>query len=130
MPTASLNNEAQEIITGNDSIVIIDCFQTIRGGRTLDTTGFSEEVIKAGHVIIQETSTGNYKPMPLSGSNYASLPGGHTYAGILRASVTTAKPFAAIMVRGTVNQAVTPYSMTSILSAFKTAVPLIDWRQD
>lgn len=130
MPTANLNNEGQEIITGNDSIVIIDCFQTIRGGRTLDTTGFTEEVIKAGHVIIQETSSGNYKPMPLSGSNYDSLPGGHTYAGILRSSVLTAKPFAAIMVRGTVNQSVTPYSMTSILSAFKTAVPLIDWRQD
>jgi hypothetical protein len=61
---------------------------------------------------------------------YGSLPSGHTYVGILIQTILTAKPFAGIMVRGTVNPAATPYSMTSILTAFKTAVPLIDFRED
>lgn len=219
MATVSLNNEAQSIITGNDNIVIVDNFQSIRGGRSLDTTGFGPDVIKAGHVIIKETATGEYKPMPVtvagkilafsklvagsayanngtytdvaltggsgsgakativvdgnavtsvtittpgtgykdgddlsaaaadigttgtgfsitvtevddSATGYASLPGGHAYAGILIASILTAKPFAGIMVRGTVNPAAAPFSMTSILSAVKAALPLIDFRED
>lgn len=220
MATTNLNNTWEEIITGNDNIVIVDNFQSIRGGRSLDTTGFAPEVIKAGHVIIKETSTSEYKPMPatelaedgvatlgtvVAGSSYTngtyenvplaggtgsgvlatvvvastvvstitvtkkgegytvgdaltvpaayaggtgtgggapvatisdtaaaygSLPSGHTYAGILIASILTAKPFAGIMVRGTVNPAAAPFSMTSILSAVKTALPLIDFRED
>lgn len=216
----NLNDDVTEVVTGNDSIVIVDNFQSIRGGRALDTTGFSPKVINAGHVIIKETSTGAHKPMPateasigniatlgsvtagttytngtyenvpLSGGTgsgalatvvvagtvvttvtitkagkdytvadvltadntyiggtgsgfsvpvatvtttaaaYGSLPSGHTYVGILIASILTAKPFAGIMVRGTVNLAAAPFSMTIILSAFKTAVPLIDFRED
>jgi len=52
---------------------------------------------------------------------YASLPASHTYVGILVASILKAKPMAAIMVRGTVNPNVTPFSMTSIAAAFATA---------
>lgn len=218
MAVANLNNEPTQIITGNDNVVIVDNFQSIRGGRTLDTTGFAPTVINAGHVIIQQTSNKEYKPMPVTGSGailslgnitggssytngtytgvaltggsgsgatanitvsggavtavsivnkgagyaandslsaaaagiggtgsgfsvpvtvidslasaYAALPGGHTYAGILIATIPTAKPFAGIMVRGTVNPAAAPYPMTSILSAVKTALPLIDFRED
>lgn len=220
MYPVDLNETGENIITGNDSIVIVDNFQSIRGGRTLDATGFTADVIPAGHVIIKETSSGIHKPMPvtdasdgnvatvgtvtpgtgytngtyenvpLSGGTgsgalatvvvastvvstvtitdggkdytvadvltvpgvyaggtgsggsvpvatiastaaaYNALPSGHTYAGILIASVLTEKPFAGIMVRGTVNPAASAYSLTSILSAVKTALPLIDFRQD
>jgi len=220
MATPKLNNTGENIITGNDSIVIVDNLQSIRGGRSLDVTGFKPEVIQAGHVIIKETSTGEYKPMPateasvgniatlgtvtagssytngtyenvpLTGgtgtgalatvvvastvvstvtitnpgkdytvgdvlsaaaatvggtgtgfavpvatltttaATYGSLPSGHTYAGINIASILTAKPFAGIMVRGTVNPEAAPFSMTSILSAIKSALPLIDFRGD
>lgn len=221
--TANLSNTGEEILTGNDSIVIVDNFQSIRGGRTLDTTGFAPKVIKAGHVIIRETATAAYKPMPAtdervagaatvdtlvagtgytngtyenvplrtitgSGSGalatvtvagtvvtvvaitftgqgyavndqlgvpgayaggtqtteatvdvasiatvdgaYGALPAGHTYAGINIASILTLKPFSGIMVRGTVNHLAAPFSMTSILAAVKTALPLIDFRSD
>lgn len=219
--TANLNNTGESIITGNDSIVIVDNFQSIRGGRTLDVTGFLPKVIHAGHVIIRETATAVYKPMPatevaadgvatvdtlvegvaytngtyenvpLSGGTgtgvlatvtvagtvvssvvitkagsgylvndtltvpiayaggtgttlatvdvatlssaaaaYGALPAGHTYAGINIASILTLKPFAGIMVRGTVNHLAAPFSMTSILAAVKTALPLIDFRSD
>ena len=136
MAVADLNNEKSEVITGNDNIVIVDNFQSVRGGRTLDVTGFTPEVINAGHVIIQVTATKEYKPMPVdlttnpAAPAYAALPSGHTYAGILIASIPTKKPFAGIMVRGTVNPAAAPYPMASILSAVKTALPLIDFRED
>jgi hypothetical protein len=220
MSTVNLNNEGINIITGNDNIVIVDCFRTIRGGRSLDVAGFAPDEIKAGHVIIKDNSNpAEYKPMPVtvagkivefgklvpgsgytnngtytnvsltggsgsgakativvtgnavssvtitdpgtgykdgdvlsaaaanigtSGSGfaitvtvvddtatgYASLPANHTYEGVLRATILKSKPYAAIMYDGTVNPAVTPFSMTSILSAFKTAVPTIEWRQD
>lgn len=217
MAVANLNNTGVQYSDANDSIVIVDNMQSIRGGRTLDISGFTPEVIKAGHVIIQQTSTSEYKPMPVtvsgaiaslgaitpgsgytnngtytavpltggsgsgalatvvvasnavvsvtitspgtgykdgdslsasasnigtsgtgfavvvatntgSSSVYAALPAGHTYAGILIATILTKKPFAGILVRGTVNPAAAPYSMTSILSAVKTALPLVDFR--
>jgi hypothetical protein len=137
MAVADLTNDPMEVITGNDNIVIVDNFQSVRGGRTLDTTGFAPEVIKAGHVIIQATNgTKDYKPMPVdvttSPANpvYASLPANHVYAGILIASIPTKKPFAGILVRGTVNPAAAPYPMSGILAAVKAALPLIDFRED
>ncbi len=133
MATANLNNTQQQIITENDSIVIVDNFQSIRGGRTLDVTGFAPAVIKAGHVIINETATDEYKPMPATEGtpgSYGALPVGHTYAGILIASIEKTKAFAGIMVRGTVNPKATPFPMTTILTAVKAALPLIDFRAD
>ncbi|MBN8821280.1 MULTISPECIES: hypothetical protein [unclassified Spirosoma] len=129
---ADLTNTGYQNLDANDSIVIVRHFDSIRGGRTLDVTNFTPEVIKAGHVIIQETATGNFKPMPLNGgaTAYASLPTGHTYAGILIATILTKKPFASILVNGTVNPAAAPFDMSTILSAVKTALPLIAFRQD
>lgn len=129
---ANLTNTPETAISEKDSIVIQLNLETIAGGRTLDTTGFTPTVINAGHVIIRETSTGNHKPMPLNGgaTAYAALPAGHTYVGVLVASLLTTKPFAAIMVRGTVNIVASPFDPSSILSAFSTAVPLIRFTQD
>ena len=105
MAVANLVNPADEMVSGNDNVVIVDVFQSIRGGRTLDVTGFAPEVIKAGHVIIIETATKEYKPMPLNAgaTAYAALPTGHTYAGILINTVLKSRPMAGILVRGTVN---------------------------
>ncbi len=128
--TANLNNAPQTIDTGNDSIVIIKMLEDIPGGRTLDATGFAPKVIPAGHLVIEQTSTGVLKPMPVSGDAYAALPAGHTYKGVTIATVLTEKPFVGIMVRGAVNQNASTYSLTSILSAVQTALPLIRFTQD
>ena len=69
----NLNDDVTEVVTGNDSIVIVDNFQSIRGGRSLDTTGFSPKVINAGHVIIKETSTGAHKPMPATEASVGNI---------------------------------------------------------
>lgn len=218
MATYNLHNELEGIIASHDNKVIVDQFQEIRGGRSLDVTGFTPEVIYAGHPIIVDGS-GNYKPMPITGDGsvaklgtltagtlytegtytgvaltggtgsgakativvgaggtvtsvtittdgkgyavgdelsataadiggtgsgfkvavsevttekdeYASLPVGHTYAGILNASILTKKPAAGILVRGTVNPNAMQFSPASILAALKTALPLIDFRTD
>jgi hypothetical protein len=221
MATANLNNESSTIDTSNDGIIIVDNMQSIRGGRTLavDQNVFSDQVIPAGHVVIKETATGDYKPMPivnepngvatvnslvggtgyttgtyenvplqggsgsgalgtvvvgaggdvtgvtitkkgkdykvgdvltvpgayaggtattnstvtvatLAGGTYDALPSGHTYAGINISTIPVTKPFAGILVRGTVNPTPMKYDISGILAAVKTALPLIDFRAD
>lgn len=128
--TANLNNVGDNFDTSNDSIVIVSNLETIPGGKTLDTTGFSPAVIPAGHLVIEETATGVLKPMPVSGAAYGSLPANHTYKGVVVSSVLTTKPFVAVLVRGTVNKNASKYTISSVLSAVKTALPLIRFTQD
>jgi hypothetical protein len=128
--TANINNTSDQFDTSKDSVVIVANFETIPGGKTLDTTGFSPAVIPAGHLVIEETSTGVLKPMPISGANYGSLPASHTYKGVVVSSIMTNKPFAAVMVRGTVNKNASYYGIASVLTAVKAALPLIRFTQD
>jgi hypothetical protein len=73
MAMTQLNNNDIGIETGKDSIVIVDNGYSIRGGRSLNVVGFAPAVIRAGHVIIQETSTGEYKPMPATEANTSGV---------------------------------------------------------
>lgn len=66
MATVNLVNERKSVVTGIDNVVIVSVIDTIRGGKSLDVSGFAEKVIHAGHPIIRETSTDEYKPMPLA----------------------------------------------------------------
>lgn len=120
----NLVDEIVNIDNSKDSIVIIDNQFSIPGGKSLDTTGFTADVINAGHIIIKETATGNYKPMPLNGgaTAYASLPADHTYEGVLAATILKKRPFAGVMLEGWVNETASPFSVASIKSAFLTAV--------
>lgn len=115
-----------------DSIVIIENIVSIRGGKSLDVTGFAPDVLKAGHVIIKETATGNYKPMPLNAgaTAYATLPEDHTYAGILNATILKKLPFAGILTWGVVNEVASPFPITTIKAAFLTAVSKVEFRSD
>jgi len=128
--TANLATQGPSYDTGNDTIVIVKVLEAIPGGKTLDVTGFSPDVIPAGHLIIEETSTGVLKPMPISGENYGALPASHTYKGVLISTILTAKPFAGIMVRGTVNKNASFYGIASVLTAVRTALPLVRFTQD
>lgn len=128
--TANLATQGAGYDTGNDTIVIVKVLEAIPGGKTLDVTGFSPDVIPAGHLIIEETSTGVLKPMPISGADYGALPASHTYKGVLISTILKAKPFAGILVRGTVNKNASAYGIASVLTAVKTALPLIRFTQD
>jgi len=128
--TASLNDDNVNFDTSNDGIVIILNLEDIPGGKTLDTTGFTPTVIPAGHLVIEETATGVLKPMPVTGTDYAALPADHTYKGVVVASVLTKKPFVAVMLRGTVNKNASKYGIAAILTAVRTALPLIRFTQN
>ncbi len=131
MPTYDLVTELEGILASHDNKVIGQCTHDIPGGRTLDVTGFAPDVIYAGHPIIKDNSTpAVYKPFPLDGEAYGTLPANHTYAGVLKASILKAKPAAGIMVGGRVNPSAMQFSPASILAALKTALPLIDFRTD
>lgn len=213
MAIVNLSDTATTYDDGLDTIAVVDVMQSKRGGASLDVTGFTPTVIRAGHVIIQSTTTRQFKPMPVTGVNsiaglgvitpgtaytptgtpgtfyaavaltggtgtgatadiyvsgggvtavvsvskgtgytagdvlsalaanigttgtgftvtvastneagaYAALPASHTYYGILISSIATAKPFAAIMLRGNFNPVVAPYDFATIAAAFKTA---------
>jgi hypothetical protein len=220
MATANLNNSSSTIDTSKDGIIIVDNFQSIRGGRTLavDANVFSDQVIPAGHVVIKETATGDYKPMPIvnepngvattgslvagtgytngtyenvplqggSGSGvlatvvvastvvstvtitkkgkdyvvgdvltvpgayaggtattnstvtvatlaagtYDALPSGHTYAGINISTIPVTKPFAGILVRGTVNPTPMKYDIYWYFISSKNCFAGVDFRAD
>ncbi|MBS3993121.1 MAG: hypothetical protein KGZ87_05345 [Bacteroidetes bacterium] len=127
--TGNLDNTKETVDTSNDSIVVIQNLETIPGGKTLDVAAVAADVnvIKAGHIIIEETSSGNLKPMPVSGADYAALPASHTYKGVLVSSILKTKPFAAILVRGTVNKVASPYAVPA---GAITALPLIRFTKD
>lgn len=91
-----------------------------------------QTVLKAGHVIIEETSSGDLKPNAITTGVYDALLGGHTYKGILYATVLVAKPLASIMVRGTMNEEAAEKAalLPPVLAAAKTALPLIRFTKD
>lgn len=123
---ASLNNQKQGFETGNDTIVVPLVLETVIGGRTLDTTDYAPESIKAGSVVIKEDSTENHKPMPLNSdaTAYAALPAGHSVVGVVISTVDTKKPFVGITIRGSVNEVASPYPPTT---AIKNALPRINF---
>lgn len=123
---ASLNNEKTAFDTSNDTIVVPLVLETVIGGRTLDTTDYKPEVIKAGSIVIKEDATGNHKPMPLDadGANYGALPAGHSFVGVVISTVAKDKPFVGISRRGNTNEEASPYKVTE---AIKKALPLINF---
>jgi hypothetical protein len=131
MAETNLNNNANitGFDAGVDSVTIANYIEGIPGGRSLNVKDFAQSVIKAGHVVIKETATGDYKPMPVNaaGDSYDALPGGHSVEGVVVASVTKDNAMVGIMVRGSVNKIASPYPVTD---AIKTALPLIRFTQD
>lgn len=128
---ADITNGEKLYDSGLDSVVIRRYDAGIIGGRTLDVANFPDDVIKAGHAIIHETATDTYKPMPVEAGKYSTLPGGHTYAGILVASILTSKPFAAILTVGEVNEKAVAYEFTTaIKEAIVKVLPGIMFTHD
>lgn len=132
---ANLNNEGLRIDSANDSIVIRKYGAGINGGRTLDMTGFPTDLkcIKAGHVVIRSTSDETlYKPMPVStdGTAYETLPTGYEYVGVVVATKPVDCPLVGIMYAGEVNDTASPYPVTSIKAALKTALPGLVFMHD
>ena len=123
----NLSHDSGVVGFGLDSVVIAHYVGGIAGGRTLDVTDFTEEVIKAGHIVIRSTTDESvYKPLPVSGGAYAALPEGFEYVGVVVCSVSAKQPLVGIMNSGEVNDAASPFEVTAeIKAAMKEAVPTL-----
>jgi hypothetical protein len=133
-----------------DSIVIKKHITDIEGGRTLDCTGFPEDVVLAAHVIIStvDATTGEktYKPMPIKqvlvdnepqvdeyGNKvyaYDTMPEGAQYEGVLYRSILKDQPAASILIDGVVNDKVMKIQLGNIESDFKAACKHIIFNHD
>ena len=132
---ANLNQEWMRIDSANDSIVIRNYGAGIKGGRTLDMSGFPSDLkcIRAGHIVIRSTEDETlYKPMPVAsdGKNYDSLPENFEYVGVVVATKPVDYPLVGIMYAGEVNDVASPYPVTSIKAALKTALPGLVFMHD
>lgn len=110
-----------------DPIVIRRYLAGIKGGKVLDTTGFTEEFIRAGHVIVREKASDTYRPLGVSGGAYVTLPDGSEYVGVVVASKSVKEPFVSIMHTGVVNDVACPYPFPEGL---KAAVPTLVFEHD
>jgi len=126
-----LSNTPVQVDTTLDGVIIKTVTYDIPGGKTLDVTGITEEVLKAGRVIIVETATGAHKPLKIVTGAYEELPANHTYKGILIATILTKRPFASVMLGGDVNEgAVINYELPAIPVGAKTALTHILFTKD
>lgn len=129
---ADFSKEEKTILPGMDSVVIRRYISGIIGGRTLDMTGFKAPVIKAGHIVIRDTATDTYKPMPVNsnGNGYGSLPGSHEYVGVVVCGKLAKEPLVGIMYAGEVNDVASPYPIDSIKDEIKKALPMLTFMHD
>lgn len=124
MATANLNVSEVQIVDSLDGIVVINALSEIPGGRTLDVSGWTDSVVKAGNVIVRDTENDVYKPLGISAGAYTTIAAKHEYVGVLKFAVAVNDPRAAIVLQGVVNEAASPAPVTD---AIKAALPGIKW---
>lgn len=126
-----MNSEVAAFSDGKDSVVIRRHISSVIGGAVLDCEGFTPDEIRVGHVIIRETAHPNhYKPLGITDGAYSDLPDEYEYAGVSTTSTTKENPLVGVMYAGEVNDVASPYSVASIKSALKTALPQLVFLHD
>lgn len=113
-----------EYAEGNSSIVVIKELADLPAGRTIDVSDITEDVVRAGHVIIQNTTTKEVKALGVTSGAYNSLPSGWAYLGVTKVDFLKTDPRTGILTMGQVNGAASPYPVTS---AIKTALSNIQF---
>lgn len=114
MAAVDLKNESTEIITTNDSIVIINALGDIPGGAVVDFSLIPTlEVARAGHILVKKDADGEIAALGVAGGAYSALPEGYSYCGVLKASITSKNPQGAIVMIGQINAAASPYPVTA-----------------
>lgn len=134
MHYADMVNDGQTINAANDRIVIRKYNSGIVGGRTLDMEGYTDSVIKAGHIVIQSKEDETvFKPLPVDEKgNYQALPENYKYVGVVVASKPANDPRVAIMYDGEVNDVASPYPVTDEIKAAMKAADNVNiaWMHD
>lgn len=127
------NSSPTKVTFGEDAVVIRQYNGGITGGRALDYSSFTEDTIRAGHVIVRKLNDDNvyeYKPLGVSNGAYVALTTGEEYAGVVVRSKVKGDAVA-IMDDGRVNDLAMPYPLTSAqLAAIKAALPKLNFEHD
>lgn len=105
MSYANLNIVNGDAMNGFDSIIIVKDLGDIPSGVTLDVTGITDTIIKAGTPLVQNTTNFTVKPLGISNGAFVDLPQGYEYFGILKDTILTSRPLAAVLRKGQVNAA-------------------------
>lgn len=125
MAYVNLERESYLLDDGNESKVIIRDLADVPGGRALDVSAVTDTVIKAGTIIKHNTSTGEYAPLGVTDGAYAALGANEEYVGVLKTSVLTKKPAAAILTMGEVNAAALPVPVTAAIKSALSQIKFI-----
>lgn len=110
---------------GAAPVIIRNGVGYIKGGKVLDVSDWSDDFIKAGHIIVTDGDT--YKPLSVTDGAYDDIEEGYSYAGVLVAAVSVKEPFGSILYSGEVNDDAVPYAISD---AIKEGLPLIAWQHD
>lgn len=120
--TANLNREKIELNDGLDCIVVVQSLSEIPGGRTLDVSEVTEDIIKSGHILVIDDKTKAVSPLKIASGKYEAVGAGKTVYGVLKATVLKRNPQAAIITAGQINVAASPAPVTDEI---KEALPRI-----
>ena len=115
-----------------DTVTIRQYNGGLTGGRALDYTGFTDDVIKAGHVIVKKTVEDEvvYSPLGVENGAYKALAVGESYAGVVVAAKNNGEAVA-IMDNGRVNDEAVPYPITDAMkTAIKAVLPQLIFEHD
>lgn len=125
--------ERKKVDSGMDAVVIRQYNGGITGGRALDYTGFEDDVIKAGHLIVRKKVDGiyEYKPLAVSAGKYTDKQSDEEFAGVVVRSRLKGEGVA-IMDDGRVNDEAMPYQFKDETqrTAVKTALPNLIFEHD
>lgn len=123
-----LNNEKINVDTTWDGVIIEKYIDGVTCGKSLDLTGFTDKVLKCGHVVIKED--GKYKPAPITDGAYGSL-AGKVIVGVVYKTHIPEREGTPIMTRGKVNEkAYKNWTGVEYTSEIKTALKLIEFKED
>lgn len=122
-----LTNQEVQVDTSLDNVVMPKVLTTLPNGRTLDASDFKESVIKGGHLIVKKTGEALYKPMPVEGGEYSTLPEGFEYAGFQYGSVLKTRPFGAISKNCQYVVEASPCELDAVLEDVKKALPKVEF---
>lgn len=116
MSKAQYNKDGVAVNSGKDGIIIRKHIAGLEGGRLLDTTGYSLEVIPCGIPVAVKTANGvtTHKPI-VPASNAFTLPEGFTFEGVASATAKAGLP-TPVMFAGVVNK-------TAMLNYLKELFP-------
>ena len=131
---ADMVSKKKKVLFGDDTIVIRHINSSITGGRTLDVSGFTDSVIKAGHIVVRKKDSDGayiYSPLGVKNGAYVALPDGAEYVGVVINSMPSDEPVVGIMDDGRVNDVAMPYPITDDMrKALKTALPNLIFEHD